>query len=160
MTPAWAGDPASCSRLGGALRTTAARLAEQADTLDPRGTQGRLLQQLLPQLDDVGSRLQLHAQEVAELVVSARRLAERAEAAGLVLEELRVREPLGVVDVRDAERRLRARAPLQAQADRIAARLGRSRAELTRQLHAASEALHQLRSGVPGRRGPGAHLVD
>jgi hypothetical protein len=160
VTPAWAGDPASCSRLGGALRTTAAQLAEQADGLDRAGEPWRLLDGLLPHLDAVGSRLQVHAQEIAELVVSARRLGERAAAAGLTLEGLRVVEPLGVVDVRDAERRLRAQPALQAQADRIAARLGRSRADLTRQLTAASEAVQRLMSGASGRPGTRASWVD
>ncbi|MGB8381058.1 MAG: hypothetical protein WCG47_07350, partial [Dermatophilaceae bacterium] len=109
MPPAWAGDPGSISHLGGTLRTTAARLAEQADGLDPSGEQWRLVRQLAPRLDEVGARLQLHAQELAELAVSARRLGDRAAETGLVLDGLRVREPLGIIDVRAAERRIRAR---------------------------------------------------
>ncbi len=143
-TPAWAGDPASVSGLGGALRTTAARLAEHAEGLDRSAAQWLLVQRVVPQLDEAGSRLQVHAQELAELVVSARRLGDRVADAGLVLDGLRVLEPLGIVDVREAERRIGARPTLQAHADRIAARLGRSRAELVRQLGAASSQLEAL----------------
>jgi len=130
--------------LGGALRTTAARLTQLAEGLEPSDVQRLLVQRIVPDLDEVGSRLQLHAQELAELVVSARRLADRVADAGLVLDGLRVLEPLGIVNVRDAERRIRARPSLQAHADRIAARLGRSRAELIRQLAAASSRLQTL----------------
>lgn len=160
MPPAWAGDPGSISHLGGTLRTTAARLAEQADGLDPSGEQWRLVRQLAPRLDEVGARLQLHAQELAELAVSARRLGDRAAETGLVLDGLRVREPLGIVDVRAAERRIRARPSLQAHADRIAARLGRSRAELVRALTAAGGELAQLTSSGPSHPRSGPQIVD
>jgi hypothetical protein len=151
VTLSWAGDPASCSRLGGALRTTAARLGDSALDLDPGCPQRLLLDEVYPRLDTTGSKLQVHAQELAELAVSTRRLEEQVTEAGLQLEGLRVLEPMGVIDVRDAERRIRARPSLQAQADRIAARLGRCRTDLVRHLQAVCRDLERLTPDAASR---------
>lgn len=152
MTTSWVGDPASCSRLGGVLRTIAARLGDTALQLDPDCPQRRLLDEVYPRLDTTGSKLQVHAQEIAELAVSTRRLEERVTAAGLLLDGLRVREPMGIVDVRDAERRIRASPSLQAHADRIASRLGRCRSDLIRHLEAAGRDLQALTPDAVSRR--------
>ncbi len=148
-----AGDPGSCSQLGGALRSTAAALAEAGAGLGGDLLPGRLVEELLPLLDDAGARLQLHAQELAELVGGAARLRTRVTAAGLDLEGTRVVEPAGVVDLAAAHRRMRASADLQACADRLAARLRRSRAELARRLQQTVSDLGRVASADCGPMG-------
>ena len=143
------GDPGSCSQLGGALRSHAARLltlrtelAERAERLrrDPAATAVvadldadlRLLDTVVERLDAGGSALQRFAQELAEIAESVRRLEGSAQTAGLVLDGLRVVEPWGVLTTELAQQRHRAQPDLQRQADRLASQLGRARAATSR----------------------------
>jgi hypothetical protein len=135
------GDPASCSRLGGALCTTAARLAERAHDLPASSREARLAGSISDRLDRAGSALQVHAQELAELTLATRALEGRITAAGLTLANGRVREPFGVTTADAASRRQAAAPDLQDQLDRIGSRLGRARAALGRSLDDASLAL-------------------
>lgn len=125
-------DPASCSRLGGALRSSAGVLAEHAAALTPGSSVGELAGDVTQCLDEVGAALQVHAQELAESVAAVQRLQARAEAAGLEVQGWKVVEPYGLARADDARRRLLALPELQQHLDRIAGRLGRSRAQLER----------------------------
>lgn len=153
-----AGDPASCSHLGGALRSHAARLltvrvevTERVDRLrrDPDAVEVvaeldadvRLLDAVALRLDAGGSVLQRYAQELAELAESLRRLDAAVSAAGLVLDGLRVLEPWGVLTTELAQERGRAQPGLQQQADRLASQLGRARAATSRALTEGTQAL-------------------
>jgi hypothetical protein len=138
------GDPGSCSQLGGALRSQAARLLPLREELHerigdlrrtaaPAGLVGRLetdvalLDAVVDRIDAGGAALQRYAQELAELGEGIRRLEHAAAAAGLELDGLRVVEPWGVLSTELAQRRHRAQPELQRQADRLASRLGRAR---------------------------------
>ncbi len=150
------GDPASCSRLGGALRSAAAALAQALADVSPRGWTGDV-GATVQTLDRVGALLQVHAQELAEVAAARRRLAERVHAAGLTLRDGRVVEPSGPVPVQVARSRLAAEAELQEHAGRLASRLGRARAGLTRALDQAGVDLERvstrLRRDVGAARG-------
>ena len=143
------GDPGSCSQLGGAFRSHAARLtalraelAERTERLrrDPAAAATvtdldadlRLLDTVVDRLDASGSALQRFAQELAEIAEGVRRLEGEAAAAGLELDGLRVVEPWGVLTTELAQQRHRAQPDLQRQADRLASQLGRARAATTR----------------------------
>ena len=132
MTGLGGADPASCSRLGGALRSGAARLSARAHDLEPAGRAAAATQDVAARLDAVGAVLQAHAQELAELGAATERLSERVAAEGLVLDGWRVAEPFGVTEASTALRRQAARPGLQAQADRLASRIGRARAQVDR----------------------------
>jgi hypothetical protein len=138
------GDPASCSQLGGALRSHAARLAtvraELVERTDRLGREPaaaatvadlhadlRLLDTVVERLDAGGSALQLFAQELAEIAEAVRRLDDDVRRVGLELEALRVVEPWGVLTTELAQQRHRAQPDLQRRADRLASRLGRAR---------------------------------
>ncbi len=159
MIDAVVGDPASCSELGGALRSHASRLTPVRQELAERlhGASGRrlqpalvgsaeaylaLLDTVIDRLDEAGSCLQRYAQDVAELVEAIRRLDEAARAAGLELDGLRVVEPWGVLSTELAERRHRALPELQQRADRLASRLGRARGVLQHAMRDGRAALH------------------
>ena len=118
------GDAGSCSQLGGALRSHAARLAglrvelaERTERLrrDPGSVPVvadldadlRLLDAVVDRLDASGSALQRFAQELAEVAESVRRLEQVAQAAGLELDGLRVVEPWGVLTTELAQQRHR-----------------------------------------------------
>lgn len=134
-------DPGSVSRLGGALRTSAARLAADHVGLTSAAGQtplGTLTGLVVQRLDALGSALQVHSQELAELTVAATALGDRVRVDGLHLDGWRVVEPFGIATSQAAARRLAAQPELQAQADRIASRIGRIRAQLARQLDQAS----------------------
>ncbi len=133
-------DPAACSRLGGALRSLAQRLAEVAVDLADEALR-RDVEATLSTLDMIGGLVQGHAQDLSEVAASSRRLAERAQAVGLQVSEGRVVEPLGPVSADAARRRLAAQPGLQGQADRIASRIGKARAGLTRALDQAGRDL-------------------
>ena len=154
------GDPGSCSQLGGALRSQAARLLALRGELRERAADLRrvsaapdlvarieadlaLLEALVDRIDAGGVALQRYAQELAELAEGIRRLGAAASAAGLELDELRVVEPWGVLTTELAQRRGRAQPELQRQADRLASRLGRSRGVATRTLTEATTLLAQ-----------------
>ena len=143
------GDPGSCSQLGGAFRSHAARLtalrgelAERTERLrrDPASAPTvadldedlRLLDAVVDRLDAGGSALQRFAQELAAVAESVRRLEGAVRAANLETEGLRVVEPWGVLTTELAQQRHRAQPDLQRQADRLASRLGRARAATTR----------------------------
>jgi hypothetical protein len=152
------GDPGSCSQLGGALRSHAARLlarreelVERTDRL--RGDSAssdvvadldaslRLLDTVAERLDVSGSALQQLAQELAEIAESVRRLDELARSAGLQLDGLRVVEPWGVLTTELAQQRHRAQPDLQRRADRLASRLGRARVATARVMVEGTTAL-------------------
>ncbi|MEP6650411.1 MAG: hypothetical protein ABJA74_10955 [Lapillicoccus sp.] len=143
------GDPGSCSQLGGAFRSHAARLlglrselAERTERLrrEPEAAamvadldaNVRLLDAVVDRLDAGGSALQRFAQELAEIAEAVRRLDGVAQAAGLRLEGLRVVEPWGVLTTELARQRHRAQPDLQRQADRLASQLGRARTVTSR----------------------------
>lgn len=168
------GDPGSCSQLGGALRSHAARLLSLREDLVSRSSrvlrpggqtsdaelagdldaQLRLLDTIINRLDDGGAALQRYAQELAELAEAIRRLEAEATAEGLVLEGLRVVEPWGVLTTELAQQRHRAAPALQQRADRLASQLGRARGATTRamvqatQTLAAAAAVARTRSGT------------
>ncbi len=125
-------DPASCSRLGGALRTTAAGLAGHAADLATESAVMALTDALVRGADEVGAALQVHAQEVAEAVAAYERIGDRAAAVGLQLHAWKVSEPYGLAEADAARRRLLALPELQRQLDGLSGRLARSRAQLQR----------------------------
>ena len=152
------GDPGSCSQLGGALRSHAARLlalrqelVERADRLRRDGASAEvvaeidaslsLLDTVAERLDASGAALQRFAQELAEIAESVRRLGEQVRTAGLELDGLRVVEPWGVLTTELAQRRGRAQPELQRQADRLASRLGRARIATARVMAEGTTAL-------------------
>lgn len=165
MIDGMTGDPGSCSQLGGALRSHAARLLALRDELAGgasrvgRGTGAsgdgalgadlgadleadlRLLDAVVDRLDAGGATLQRYAQELAEVAESVRRLEREAVDAGLLLEGLRVVEPWGVLTTDLAQRRHRAQPALQQRADRLASQLGRARGVTTRAMVDATQAL-------------------
>jgi hypothetical protein len=152
------GDPASCSQLGGALRSHAAQLlvlrselAERMERLhrEPGETAAvadleanlRLLDAIVDRLDASGAALQRFAQELAEIAESVRRVEASVRAAGLKLDGLRVVEPWGVLTTELAQQRHRAQPDLQRQADRLASRLGRARVVTARVMVEGAQAL-------------------
>lgn len=141
-------DPASVSRLGGALRSEAAALARQAHDLAPGRRLATVTHAVSAHLDLAGAALQAHAQELAELAVVAERLASRTAASGLALQGWRVAEPYGPTSTEEAARRQADLPDLQAQADRLASRMGRSRAALERALGSVTTALAASTHGL------------
>ena len=152
------GDPGSCSQLGGALRSHAARLlslrtelAERAERLRREAGAAevaadldgdlRLLDAVIERLDAGGSVLQRFAQELAAVAESVRRLEGAVRAANLEIEGLRVVEPWGVLTTELAQQRHRAQPDLQRQADRLASQLGRARTVTTRAMVEGTESL-------------------
>ena len=152
------GDPGSCSQLGGALRSHAARLlalrtelVERAERLrrEPGAAAVvadldadlRLLDAVVERLDAGGSALQRFAQELAAVAESVRRLEGAVRAANLEIEGLRVVEPWGVLTTELAQQRHRAQPDLQRQADRLASQLGRARTVTTRAMVEGTESL-------------------
>jgi len=150
------GDPASCSQLGGALRSHAARLladrGEVDEALSPlaRDALARdpsqlasterarrdvgLLDTIVEQLDAAGGVLQQYAQELALVAEGTRQLEAAVARAGLELDGLRVVEPWGVAPAEAAGRRRAALPELQMRAERLASRLGRARAAVQRSM--------------------------
>lgn len=152
------GDPGSCSQLGGALRSNAARLLTlrtelterverlrrdpaEAPTVADLDAHVRLLDAAVDQLDAGGAALQRFAQELAEIAESVRRLEGSVQAAGLVLDGLRVVEPWGVLTTELAQQRSRAQPELQRRADRLASQLGRARTVTARAMTEGAQAL-------------------
>jgi hypothetical protein len=153
MSGAVRGDPASCSQVGGALRQLSSRLrvtGRQAhnsfDLPDgPRPSPAVLsarrrfdlvdaaVATSATELDRIGAALQRHASDLAEAVAAVRELAERAEAAGLRLDQATLTPAWGVTGLADAptsatqERR---QAELQAELDSIARLLAQRRHRL------------------------------
>lgn len=168
MTDIVAGDPVSCSRLGGGLRSQAVQLlAVRAELEEAIGSCGRsdpglvdatrpgvrLLDAVIEQLDRTGAVLQQYAQELAQVIEGARQLEARAHDAGLELQGLRVVEPWGVSPADSAARRQAAQPQLQQQADRLASGLGRSRGAVRRVMAQGTELLELASSSVRGSLG-------
>ncbi|HET7475594.1 MAG TPA: hypothetical protein VFJ97_06160 [Dermatophilaceae bacterium] len=173
------GDPVSCSRLGGALRRYAGRLADRCVELEALLAQsgtaadagpdeavgaGGLSERLslvaatARDLDAAGALLQRYATELAEAQELARRVERSVAAAGLVLDAGRVGEPWGPARADVAHRRREAAPELQALADRCVAAAGRARGRFRRGAADAVAVLAarsgQLR-GIPSVRRPG-----
>jgi len=127
-------DPGSVSRLGGTLRSAATVLAGDAAYLRRDTPLVTLCEATAARLDEIGSALQVHAQDLAETAAALSRLHERASAAGLAIDGWSVIEPFGLVSAQAAAARQVQRPQLQAQADRIASQLARARAQLARRL--------------------------
>ena len=122
MTDAIAGDPASCSQAGGALRRLAAALrgtnrpAHEAFAADPGHRPSRVevtarrrmvsvdaaVASTSVVLDRVGTALQEHATELAHAVAAGRQLTARAQALGLEVVDGAVVPAWGVTGVADS----------------------------------------------------------
>jgi hypothetical protein len=116
-----AGDPASCSLVGGSLRQVAARLRTTGrrahDAFDSRGAARPGTVEVLArrrvdavdaaaataarELDRVGAALQAHASELAEAIAASRQVVARAEASGLRLSDGAFAPAWGVAGVAD-----------------------------------------------------------
>ena len=138
-----AGDPASCSRVGGSLRRLAASLRTEGRAVDdvvarrrdaprPPAVVVRALRRAdalgdasgaaAQELDRVGSALQDHAADLAEAVADARGLEARAQAAGLQVVDGKVSPAWGVsglADVAATADREQVRAQLQGELDQL-----------------------------------------
>ncbi|WP_406831761.1 hypothetical protein ABEG17_02795 [Pedococcus sp. KACC 23699] len=159
-----AGDPASCSRVGGSLRQLATSLrtssrAVAAAATDPelpvRGTVGarahRRVRHLgdassaaADELDRIGSALQDHAADLAEAVADVRGLTARAEAAGLQVRDGQVVPVWGVSGLADAPAdaaREQHREALQSELHRLLAVLAARRHRLAASVSASSSVL-------------------
>ena len=165
------GDRASCSQLGGALRSESARLlavrsdldaalsgrsrAALSDVMDRRaGDEVHLLDTIAGQLDAAGAVLQHYAQELAQVEEATRRLETAVAHAGLEMEGLRILEPWGVAQPDAAARRRAALPELQMRADRLATQLGRARAAVQRAMAASGDVLG--RAAAAARASPQA----
>ena len=131
------GDAGSCSRVGGAMRSDAARLLHRQQTLErsvrelraSRGPeavalrtrieeQARLLGAVAADLDRAGAALQRYATDLAQALELSRRAEESVRAAGLRLEGTRVVEAWGPTGAPEAERRRALLPECQARVDR------------------------------------------
>ena len=145
------GDAGSCSRVGGALRSDAARLLHRQQTLErsvrelraSRGPeavalrtrieeQARLLGAVAADLDRAGAALQRYATDLAQALELSRRAEESVRAAGLRLEGTRVVEAWGPTGAPEAELRRALLPECQARVDRATSLVGRARATLQR----------------------------
>ena len=114
------GDAVSCSRVGGAMRSDAARLLHRQQTLERSlrelrgvrssqaqalrgsvGEQARLLGQVAADLDRAGAALQRYATDLAQAMELARRAEAAVRAAGLELDGTRVVEAWGPTERQD-----------------------------------------------------------
>lgn len=165
-----AGDPASCSELGGTLRSHSARLLAQRQDLAERlsGVRSRrldpalvarfeadqrLLDEVIDRVDEAGAALQRYAQELAQVAEARRRLERAVGAADLRLDGFRVVEPWGVLTAELAERRQQMLPELQQWSDRLASQLGRARGILQRTMRDATASLSG--AAATGRAGLG-----
>jgi len=164
------GDPASCSQLGGALRSQAARLLTDRAGVDAALTtltrdpaqigqadrtrrDVRLLDTIAEQLDAAGAVLQQYAQELAQVSEGTRQLEAAVARAGLELDGLRVVEPWGVAPAETAARRRTALPELQMRSERLASQLGRARAAVQRSLVRSMELLARAAATSRGSLG-------
>ena len=159
-----AGDPASCSRVGGSLRQLATSLrasgrATHTAIADPGllrpGTvvaraRGRLTRlddaaaAAAHELDTVGSALQDHAADLAEAVADVRAVVTRAESVGLCVLDGELAPAWGVTGVADAPAdatRAEQREALQSELDRLLAVLAARRRRLAATMTASSRVL-------------------
>ena len=145
------GDAVSCSRVGGAMRSDAARLLHRQQTLErslrelrgargPRaqalsgsvGEQARLLGLVAADLDRAGAALQRYATDLAQAMELARRAETSVRAGGLELDGTGVVEAWGPTSAEAAERRRTLLPECQARVDRATSMAGRARATLQR----------------------------
>jgi hypothetical protein len=145
------GDAVSCSRVGGAMRSDAARLLHRQQTLErslrelrgaggPQalalrasvGEQVRQLGLVAADLDRAGAALQRYATDLAQAMELARRAEASVRAAGLQLEGTRVVEAWGPTSAETAGRRRALLPECQARVDRATSMVGRARATLQR----------------------------
>lgn len=171
MSRALRADPASLSAAGAIAARTAERLADVANDLDTTyaalgsgwsGPTARVtrahgelvtegLTALASELRRIGSLLQDHAADVAELVAQWRRLEESVADGGLHLRGGRVASPWGIRGEADAEdiaaQDLR-RTELQAGLDALRARNDRLVDQLVHQLDESRKALSQVSTRV------------
>jgi hypothetical protein len=143
------GDAVSCSRVGGAMRSDAARLLHRQQTLErsvrelrtaraPGAAalrasveeQARLLGVVAADLDRAGAALQRYATDLAQARELARQAEASVRAAGLQLEGTRVVEAWGPTSAETAERRRALLPGCQARVDRATSLIGRARAAL------------------------------
>lgn len=160
-----AGDPASCSRLGGTLRHLATRLRTSGraarDPFDdgdlarpgPVLLQARRRVDALDaataaaarEVDRVGSALQAHSADLSEAVADSRRIAARATQAGLrVGAGGEVATAWGVTGVADGEasaHQLAAAARIQAELDAVSALVAQRRHRLAVTLRESQQVL-------------------
>lgn len=170
-----AGDPASCSQLGGTLRRLAARLRSTGraahDAFDSGGEPRRPAPPLAAvarrfdavdsaaavaaaEVDRIGAALQAHASELAEAVSDARQVEARAQGAGLRVVDGAVVDAWGVTGVADpgaTSDRVQQRTALQAELDAVVVVLARRRARLVETLEAASGLLAEAAATVRRR---------
>ena len=149
-----AGDPASCSHLGGTLRQlatrlrTAGRAVHDASDHGADARPGPVLLQVrrrvdpldaatataAREVDRIGAALQAHSADLAEAVADSRRLAARATQAGLrVSDEGEVATAWGVTGIADGDasaHQLDALDRLQRELDTVAALVAQRRHRL------------------------------
>ena len=149
-----AGDPASCSRLGGTLRQLATRLRttgraahdafETGDLAGPGVVVVRARRRVdvldsaaaaaAQEVDRIGAALQAHAADLSEAVADSRRIATRATQAGLrVGDSGEVATAWGVSGVADGEasaQQLAALDRIQGELDAVAALVAQRRHRL------------------------------
>ncbi|GAA4724581.1 hypothetical protein GCM10025782_23290 [Pedococcus ginsenosidimutans] len=167
-----AGDPASCSRVGGSLRRLAASLRTEARAVDdlvarrrdeprPPAVVVRALRRAdalgdasgaaAQELDRVGSALQDHAADLAEAVADARGLQARAQAAGLRVVDGKVSPAWGVsglADVAATADREQVRAQLQGELDQLRHVLAARRQRLASTVAASTTVLARHADGL------------
>jgi hypothetical protein len=166
-----AGDPGSCSQLGGALRQLAARLRTDGQPLRralepadaPRGgaavARARRRSELVAagvasaaaELDRVGSALQAHAGDLAQALADARAVADRAAAAGLEERHGRLVPRWGVAGVADGQASAEqeaARERLQSELDHVASLLRQRRSRLAKAVTASGDVLAGQAEGL------------
>ncbi len=164
MSGTLTGDPAGCSRAGGTLARTAAGLRLDGDrvrdalagvdehwrgrasvTVRRRAAElARALEETADELSATGHRLQEHATELADALAAQRRLGERADRVGLVLEDGRVTRRWGVAGEADAAAEAagdRAVDELQAVLDSLVVQVARRRRRLAATLEESARAL-------------------
>ena len=160
-----AGDPASCSHLGGTLRQLATRLrttggaAHDAFDHDDLVRPGPVLRQArrrvdaldaataaaAREVDRIGSALQAHSADLSEAVADCRRIATRAAQGGLrVGDDGRVATAWGVSGVADGEasaHQLAAVERVQAELDTVTALVAQRRHRLVAALRESQQVL-------------------
>lgn len=163
------GDPASCSRLGGALRRAAAVLAAVADeertrasydglrreraaghpgpALGEEASAAERLRAAADELDRAGRLLQEYATELAHALERAREVERGVWDAGLTLRDGRVLEPWGVAAAEAAADRRRRQPVLQEKAERVTAAVGRARGTLRRGCGRTALRVRELAAG-------------
>jgi hypothetical protein len=161
-----AGDPASCSQLGGALRRIAAELRTSGEALHREvvtfGSTGERPPPVVQrsrrraaalddaaaaaarELDAAGTALQGHAADLGEAVAAVRDLTEQARSAGLRVSDTEVSASWGVTGLADSAAsaaRDDRRIALQAELDQTLTVLAHRRGRLATTLQTAADTL-------------------